>query len=148
MVPRKAAKLQVKKITKTTFVIYSHKTGSSYNQNYFTEKCAQIGRLNEVVLILERETTLFFLQKKKSAKGNRIFPGKWRGDRVLVLQYFDSPMQIIICFDFGYLQGEMWVGEGGCLGVKDRPEVQTLGTSCFSKNLNFSETFKTPFFSW
>ena len=64
MVPRKAAKLQVKKITKTTFVIYSHKTGSSYNQNYFTEKCAQIGRLNEVVLILERETTLFFLQKK------------------------------------------------------------------------------------
>ena len=45
-------------------------------------------------------------------KSNRVFPGKGRGDRALILTYLDSPVgcgfyrQLLIFFDLGHLQGE------------------------------------------
>ena len=43
-----------------------------------------------------------FLAKNSpnSAKSNRIFPGKERGDRALILTYFDNPMADVFSHDY------------------------------------------------
>ena len=58
---------------------------------------------------------------------------KGRGDTALYFRYLASP----ISFDLGHFRGKR--------GVKVGPKVQTLCTSRFHKNLNFSEIFQTHF---
>ena len=60
----------------------------------------------------------YFLPEKNSsniAKSNRVFPGKGRGDRALILKYLDSPMAkvfphyCLFFFYFGHLPGKTGV---------------------------------------
>ena len=77
-------------------------------------------------------------------KSNHTFPGKeekigsWFVG-IWIAQWLKFFPTSIYFFEFGYPLGET--------GVKIRPKAQTLGTHCFCKNLNFSEIFKTYFFS-
>ena len=61
-----------------SFVIYSCKTGKCWNQNVFTN-------LQNFVKFWEKSRN-----SPNIAKSNRVFPGKARGDRALVLTYLDS----------------------------------------------------------
>ena len=71
-----------------SFKIYSCKTG-----NVGTKMFLQIARIllyfDSNLLVCD--PTLFFIKTSPNiAKSNRVFPGKARGDRALVLTYLDS----------------------------------------------------------
>ena len=74
---------------------------------------------------------------------NRVFPGKGRGDRALILTYLDSPMAEVLphyCLSFSIsaiFRGKRMVKVGR--------KVQTLGPSLVHKNLNPSNFFQTMF---
>ena len=75
------------------------------------------------------------------AKSNRIFPGKGRGDKSLILSYLDSSMAEVYphcCLFFSILA--IFRGE---TGVKVGSKVPTLGSSLFHKNLNSSKNFQS-----
>ena len=73
-----------------------------------------------------------------SAKKNRIFPGKGRAYRALILTYLDSPMtevfplNNIFFFDFGHLQEET--------GVQSWTKSENFGSAP-------SSFFNVPFFA-
>ena len=112
-------------------MIYSCTTGRCWNQNVFTNL----------------QSFVKFWKKSKNSpnvtKSNRIFPGKGRGDRALILTYLDSPMAQILhhyCLSFSILTifcGK-WV-------VKVGPQVQTLDPSLFQENSNPPNFFQTMF---
>ena len=74
---------------------------------------------------------------------NRVFPGKGRGDRALILTYLDSPMAEVFphyCLSFSIpaiFMGKRVVNVG--------PKVQTLAPSLFHENSNPSSFFQTMF---
>ena len=78
-----------------------------------------------------------------SAKSNHIFPGKRRGDRVLILTYLDSPMDEF--FLHYYLFFSISAIFRGKQGVKVGPQVQTLGPFLFHKYSNPSKNFQIIF---
>ena len=75
------------------------------------------------------------------AKINRIFPGKRRRDKALILTYLDSPMVEVfphywLSFSIlAYLQGE----------TECQSWTKTLGLSLFYENSKASKTFQTMF---
>ena len=73
------------------------------------------------------DTTLFPGKNSPNfANSNRVFPGKGRGDRALILTYLDSPI--------------VEVFPPCCLS-----KVQTLGPFLFNENSNPSNIFQTMF---
>ena len=74
------------------------------------------------------------------AKSNRIFPGKGRGDKSLILTYLDNlngwsfSALLLIFFYFGHLQ------EG--TRVQIGPKVLNLDPSLFHKNSDLSKNFQ------
>ena len=83
--------------------------------------------------LLIRDSTLFPGKNIPNiAKRNRIFPGKGRGDRALILTYLDSPMAegfLLYCLSFSIsaIFREKQV-------VKVGPRVEILGLSLFRRN--------------
>ena len=84
-----------------------------------------------------------FSWKNSSNIANRVFPGKGRGDRALILTYLDSPMAEVLphyCLSFSIsaiFRGKRMVKVGR--------KVQTLRPSLVHKNLNPSNFFQTMF---
>ena len=78
-----------------------------------------------------------------SAKSNRIFPGKWRGYRAMILTYLDSLMADIFPLYCQYIsitaifRGKRWTKAGS--------KVQILCPSLFHKNSNPLKNFQTMF---
>ena len=109
------------------FLIYSCKTGKCWNHNVFTN--LQI--LTPTLWLLSLPSFLPGKNSPSIAKSNRVFSGKGRGDKSLILTYLDSPMAevlsslLLIFFDCGHLQ------------------VKTGGQS-WTKSANFGSLF----FSW
>ena len=77
------------------------------------------------------------------AKSNCIFPGKRRGDKTLILTYFDSPMAEV--FSHYCLFFSISAIFRRKRGVKAGTKVAILGPSLFHKNLNPSKTFQAMF---
>ena len=73
-----------------SFVIYSCKTGKCWNQNIFTN-IQNFVKFDSNPLVCN--PILFPGRYSQNiAKSNRVFPGKWRGDRAFISTYLNSPM--------------------------------------------------------
>ena len=85
----------------------------------------------------------FFLAKNStnSAKSNRIFPRKERGDRASILTYLDS--QMVEVFPQFYLFISISAIFKGKRGFKVGSEVQTLGPSFFHKTIIVYKIFQS-----
>ena len=126
-----------------SFVIYSFKTGT---KNVGTKIFLQIYKIlsNFDFNLLICDATLFLGKNSQNiAKSNRVFPGKGRGDRALILTYLDGPMTEVFphyCLSFPILAiiSEKRV-------VKVGSKLQTLGPSLFHENSNLSIFFKQCF---
>ena len=100
MVPRFAAKLErvCQNLKKTTFVIYSRRTGKRWDQHFLTEICPGNVLVGWAELHFDSDPlTLdharFFTKKSQNrAKSNPIFHLKGRGDTAWIFQFLDSPM--------------------------------------------------------
>ena len=102
-----------------SFVIYSCETGKCWNQNIFTNL------QNFVKVWKNSENT------PNIAKINRVFSGKGRGDRALILTYLDSPVAVV--FPHYWISFSISVIFRGKRVVKVGPKVQTLGRFFFMK---------------
>ena len=120
-----------------TFVINNCKTGKCWNQNFFAN-LQNFVKFDSNALICD--PTLFPGKNSRNiAKSNHIFPRKGKGDRALILTYFDSLMAEIFphnCLSFSISV----IFRENCV-VKVGPIVQTLDPSLFQKNLNPSIFF-------
>ena len=107
-----------------SFVIYSYKTGKCWNQNNFTN--LQNFESNPLIC----DPTLFPCKNSSNiAKSNRVFPGKGRGGKALILTYLNGPMAEV--FPHYCLSFSISAIFRGKRVVKVGPEVQTLGPSLF-----------------
>ena len=75
------------------------------------------------------------------AKSNRVFPGKGKEDRALILTYLNSSMAEVFpqhssSFSISAIFRGKWV-------IKVGPKVKTLGSSLFHENSNPSNFFQT-----
>ena len=114
-----------------SFVIYSCETGKCWNQNIFTNL------QNFVKIWKNSENT------PNIAKINRVFSGKGRGDRALILTYLDNP--VAVAFPHYWISFSISVIFRGKRVVKVGPKVQTLGRFLFHENSNPSYFFQTMF---
>ena len=75
------------------------------------------------------------------AKSNRVFPGKGKGDKTLILKFLDSPMAEV--FPHYSLSFSILAIFREKRAVKVGLKVQTLGPSLFHENSNPSNFFQT-----
>ena len=121
-----------------SFVIYGYKTGKCWNQNIFTN--LQNFESNPLIC----DPTLFPCKKSPNiAKSNRVFPGKGRGDKALILTYLNGAMAEV--FPHYCLSLSISAIFRGKRVVKVGPEVQTLGPSLFHENSSPSNFFQLMF---
>ena len=117
------------------FVIYSWKTVKCWNQ---------IGKIYKILSNFDSnpliwDPTLFPRKNNPNiAKSNRIFPGKGREDRPLILTYLDSPMAEV--FPYNCLSFSISAIFRRKRVLKVGPKVQTFGLS-FHENSNPSSLF-------
>ena len=124
-------------------VIYHCKTGKCWNQNIFNHIYKILSNFDSNPLICD--PTLFLGKNSPNiAKSNRVFPGKWRGDRALILIYLNSPVTEV--FPHYYLSFSISVIFSGKRLVKVGPKVQILGPSLFHENSNPSNFFSSNVF--
>ena len=77
------------------------------------------------------------------AKSNRVFPGKGRGYRALILTYLDGLMaEVFPHYRLSFSISAIFIGKRV---VKLGPKVQTLGPSLFYENSDPSNCFKQCF---
>ena len=74
------------------------------------------------------------------AKSDRIFPGKRKEDRALILTYLNNPMDEV--FSSCSLSFSISAIFSGKRVIKVGPKVKTLGSSLFHENSNPSNFFK------
>ena len=74
------------------------------------------------------------------AKSSRVFPGKEKEDRALILTYLDSPMAEVF-FHYSLSLSISAIFRGKRV-IKVGPKVKILGSSLFHENLNPSNFFE------
>ena len=127
-----------------SFVIYSCKTGKYLNKNFLQEVDQESGGWNSncqiLILPLWLVTPPCFLKLSQIfLKSNGIFPEKGKGNKDFILAYLDSSMADVVmhyCLFFFILT--IFRRKGG---LKNGPEVLTLGQSLSYKYLNPSKNF-------
>ena len=77
------------------------------------------------------------------AKSNRVFPGKGKEDKALILTYLNSPMaEVFPHYSLSFSISAIFRGKRV---IKVGPKVKTLGSSLFHENSNPSNFFQTMF---
>ena len=75
------------------------------------------------------------------AKSNRVFPGKKKEDRALILTYLNRPMaEVFPHYSLSFSISAMFRGKRV---IKVEPKVKTLGLFLFHENSNPSNFFQT-----
>ena len=115
-----------------SFVIHSCKTGKCWNQRVLTN-------FDSDPLICD--PTLFPGKNCPNiAKNNRVFLGKGKEDRALILTLLNSPMaEVFLHYSLSFSISAIFKGKRV---IKVGPKVKTLGSSLFHENSNPSNFFK------